>query len=44
MRPRLPGRAFWRRLSLAPTTVLLAATGLFAILSFLTACKGPGHR
>ena len=44
MRPTLPGRAFWRRLSLAPTMVACAVAGLFAVISFLTACKAAGHR
>jgi len=43
MRPTLPGRAFWRRLTLAPTMVLCAVAGLFAVVSFLTACRTIGR-
>jgi hypothetical protein len=44
MRPTVPSRAFWRRLTFAPTMVLCAVAGLFAVISFLTACKAAGHR
>jgi hypothetical protein len=44
MRPALPRRAFWRRLTLAPTGVLLALAGLFSVVSFLAACKTAGRR